>query len=73
MMDLLDIIFLDVKFHFKIFFCRNKMNIFILGVRPLSFLRVPLYASGERTVKAPIYVRNELNYVFEIYSINFQG
>ena len=29
-----------------------------LGVRPLSFLRVPLYASGEKTIKAPIFVRN---------------
>ena len=28
----------------------------ILGVRPLSFSRVPLYASGEKTVKAPVFV-----------------
>ena len=29
---------------------------FVVGVRPISFYRVPLYASGERTVKAPIFV-----------------
>jgi len=45
----------------------------VLGVRPLSFLRVPLYASGDRTVKAPIYVRNYLSYIkiiLEIFKVN---
>ncbi|CAF0967108.1 unnamed protein product [Adineta steineri] len=33
-------------------------------VRPLSYLRVPLYASGEKTVKAPVYVTDVSNAVY---------
>ncbi|CAF3926040.1 unnamed protein product, partial [Rotaria sp. Silwood1] len=33
-------------------------------VRPLSFLRVPLYASGEKTVKAPIFVNDVSNAIY---------
>ncbi|UJR31407.1 hypothetical protein I4U23_018900 [Adineta vaga] len=33
-------------------------------VRPFSFLRVPLYASGEKTVKAPIYVTDVSNAIY---------
>ncbi len=57
LMVLLDIISLDVKFYLEICFVFIK---YVLGVRPLSFLRVPLYASGEKTIKAPIFVRNYL-------------
>jgi len=33
-------------------------------VRPVSFARVPLYASGEKTIKAPIYVTDVSNAIY---------
>lgn len=33
-------------------------------VRPLSFSRVPLYASGEKTVKAPVFVNDVSNAIY---------
>ncbi|CAF4001739.1 unnamed protein product, partial [Rotaria sp. Silwood2] len=33
-------------------------------VRPISFFRIPLYASGEKTVKAPIFVNDVSNAIY---------
>jgi nucleoside-diphosphate-sugar epimerase len=33
-------------------------------VRPMSFLRVPLYASGEKTIKAPIFINDVSNAIY---------
>ena len=64
-MGLLHIIFQDVKFYINILM--NNCNFcFVSGVRPLSFFRVPLYASGEKTVKAPVYVSKQGNYKSKI-------